>query len=72
MSFSPTGVSSSRDLFPGKLLLADDLCLLRPGDGIAPFEIDLVVGRVLKRPIPAGTTRIEHSRNKLFRVRLPT
>ena len=49
-------VSSSRDLFPGKPLQADDLCLLRPGDGIAPFEIDLVVGRVLKRPIPAGTT----------------
>ncbi len=49
-------VTSSRDLDAGEPLQAGDVCLLRPGTGIPPRELVSVVGRVLKRSVPAGTT----------------
>lgn len=49
-------VTSSRDMIAGELLRAEDLCLLRPGTGIPPSELDCVIGRALKRPVTAGTT----------------
>ena len=49
-------VTSHRDLNAGVPLQIDDVCLLRPGTGIPPCELDYVVGRVLARPVTAGTT----------------
>ncbi len=49
-------VTSSRDLAAGEPLQPGDVCLLRPGIGISPSELDYVVGRELKRPVTAGTT----------------
>lgn len=49
-------VTSARDLRAGVPLTADDLCLLRPGTGIAPQHIEALVGRVPQRDVPAGTT----------------
>jgi N,N'-diacetyllegionaminate synthase len=49
-------VTSSRDLAAGEPLQPGDVCLLRPGIGIPPRELDYVVGRALKRPVTAGTT----------------
>ncbi|WP_300454577.1 N-acetylneuraminate synthase [Accumulibacter sp.] len=40
----------------GDVLAASDLVLLRPGSGIAPAELDEVVGRTLRRDLTAGTT----------------
>jgi len=49
-------VTSSRDLAAGEPLQPGDVCLLRPGIGIPPSDLDLVIGRELKRPVLAGTT----------------
>jgi N,N'-diacetyllegionaminate synthase len=49
-------VTSARYLRAGEPVTANDLCLLRPGSGIKPKEIDLVYGRYPVRNIPAGTT----------------
>jgi N,N'-diacetyllegionaminate synthase len=49
-------VTSARDMRAGVPVLADDLCLLRPGSGIAPREFDAVLGCVPLRDISAGTT----------------
>ena len=35
----------------GKILGTDDFCAKRPGTGISPMELDLVVGRLLRRPL---------------------
>ena len=49
-------VTSSRALTAGEPLVLGDVCLLRPGIGIPPSELHSLVGRVLKRSVPAGTT----------------
>lgn len=49
-------VTTARDLPIGVAVSADDLCLLRPGTGIAPCELGTVVGRLTVHAIPAGTT----------------
>ena len=49
-------VTSSRDLAAGEPLQSTDVTLLRPGTGIPPRELVRVVGRALKRSVPAGTT----------------
>ncbi len=49
-------VTSSRDLVAGQSIQSCDVCLLRPGTGIAPSELDNVIGRVLKKPVSVGTT----------------
>lgn len=49
-------VTSSRDLDAGEPLQPGDVCLLRPGIGIPPSELDLVIGLSLKSPVKAGTT----------------
>lgn len=49
-------VTTAHDVKAGQPLSLSDLCLLRPGTGIAPAELDAVVGRAAKRDIPAGTT----------------
>lgn len=38
----------------GEVLSADKLCHLRPGDGISPSMIDLVIGRRVRSCLPAG------------------
>jgi len=49
-------VTASRDLAAGESLKSYDLCLLRPGNGIPPRDLERVIGRVLHRPVAAGTT----------------
>ena len=49
-------VTLARDCPADVPLAADDLCLMRPGDGIAPVELPEVVGRRLKAAAVAGTT----------------
>lgn len=49
-------VTSSRDLAAGKPIVLDDICLLRPGTGIPPCDLNNVLGRTLKTSISAGTT----------------
>lgn len=51
-------VSLSRDLAPGAVLRNEDLCLLRPGTGIPPAELESVVGRTLSRALTAGSTLV--------------
>jgi N,N'-diacetyllegionaminate synthase len=41
-------------LLQGTVLTADHLTMMRPGDGIAPMDVDRVVGRTLRRSLPAG------------------
>lgn len=49
-------VTLTRDVAPGVPLTHQDLALMRPGDGIAPADLDAVVGRCLRYALAAGTT----------------
>lgn len=49
-------VVSTRDLAAGHRLSEDDLALRRPGTGIAPADLERVVGRTLAQAVPAHTT----------------
>jgi sialic acid synthase SpsE len=40
----------------GRVLARSDLDLLRPGTGIAPCDLDRVVGRIVARDLPSGHT----------------
>ena len=42
---------AARDLPAGHVLDADDVAMKSPGDGMAPFELDNVLGRRLTRPL---------------------
>ncbi|WP_313038894.1 N-acetylneuraminate synthase [Stutzerimonas nitrititolerans] len=49
-------VTLARDVAEGIPLLAQDLCLMRPGDGIPPAALEQVVGRCLQKAMVAGQT----------------
>jgi N,N'-diacetyllegionaminate synthase len=49
-------VTTQRPLKGGQVVAAADVCLLRPGDGIPPAEIDAVIGARAKRDIEPGVT----------------
>jgi N,N'-diacetyllegionaminate synthase len=44
-------IFTNRDLPSGYLLTADDLIMKRPGDGISPMQIDLVVGKTTSKAL---------------------
>lgn len=44
-------VVAARDLPAGKKLTREDLTLKSPSDGLPPYELDNLIGRVLNRPI---------------------
>jgi N-acetylneuraminate synthase/sialic acid synthase len=47
---------AARDLQAGHRLTADDIALRSPGDGgLPPYELDSVVGRVLRHPLTEDT-----------------
>ena len=46
-------IVAARALPAGHCLLPDDLALKSPGDGLAPYELDRVLGRTLRRPVAA-------------------
>jgi N-acetylneuraminate synthase/sialic acid synthase len=45
-----------RDLQAGHLLTPADVAIKSPGDGLPPYELDRVLGRVLLRPLAADET----------------
>ena len=47
-------VSVCRDLPVGHRLTNDDLCMVRPGNGLAPTQVDEVIGCTLRRSVSAG------------------
>lgn len=49
-------VTTARDIPAGATLTAQDLVLLRPGNGIPPGDIERVVGSTTMRALVAGTT----------------
>lgn len=49
-------VTLLRDLAAGETVQPEDVALLRPGTGIAPFELERVAGRQTRRFLCAGTT----------------
>jgi len=44
---------AARDLPAGQVLEREDVAMKSPGDGLAPFELDRVLGRRLTRPLVA-------------------
>ena len=44
---------AARDLPPGTSLRQEDLALKSPGDGVPPYEIDKIIGRVTRYPLRA-------------------
>jgi len=49
-------VTVVKPLVVGAVIKHEDIALLRPGTGIAPSELALVVGKTVLRDIPQGTT----------------
>ncbi len=49
-------VSLRCDVTKGSSLKQEDLFLIRPGNGIKPIDFEKVIGKKLKRNLPAGTT----------------
>lgn len=49
-------VVATRDLAAGHRLSADDVALRRPGTGIAPVDLERMVGRTLAQDVSAHTT----------------
>ena len=47
-------ISIKHDMVAGQIVTFDDLCWLRPGDGLAPGLEDSVVGRKLTVPVVQG------------------
>jgi N-acetylneuraminate synthase/N,N'-diacetyllegionaminate synthase len=48
-------LAAARDLPAGRRLAAEDLILLRPGDGLPPRMEDMLIGRALGRAVAART-----------------
>jgi N,N'-diacetyllegionaminate synthase len=44
-----------RVLRKGEKVVDDDLIMLRPGDGISPMQMDLIVGKVLSKDVESGS-----------------
>ena len=44
-----------REVKKGQILEMNDLISLRPGDGISPMDLDMILGRELKRDLTEGT-----------------
>lgn len=49
-------VTLVRDVAAGQVITGEDVALMRPGNGIAPKELDAVIGRLAARNIEGGTT----------------
>ena len=58
-------ITAARDLEAGHVLTRDDLVLKSPGDGLCPYELPHVIGKVLMSAIPYETPisweLLEHS-----------
>jgi len=54
-SWALKSMVAARDLPVGHRLTADDLVAKRPGDGVPPNKVDVLIGGVLVRPISADT-----------------
>jgi N-acetylneuraminate synthase/sialic acid synthase len=44
---------AARDLPPGHVLAREDVAIKSPGDGLPPYELEKLLGRMTLRPIPA-------------------
>jgi len=60
MVIARKSVHLTESLPAGHILTAADLAMKRPGDGISPMDMQLVVGRTLAADLPAET-KIEYS-----------
>jgi N,N'-diacetyllegionaminate synthase len=49
-------VTTCRPVPSGQMIVAEDVCLLRPGNGIQPSELGLVMGCRARRDLEAGIT----------------
>jgi sialic acid synthase SpsE len=49
-------VTLARSMAAGQVLTRADVVLLRPGNGIEPKALELVIGRALRHDLPAGQT----------------
>ena len=47
-------IAAARPIEAGCEIVAEDIVFLRPGTGIAPADVNLVLGRKLKRPLDRG------------------
>lgn len=53
MAIARKSIHLSKDLTEGAVITAGDLVMIRPGDGISPFEMDKIVGRKAGRDLSA-------------------
>jgi N-acetylneuraminate synthase/sialic acid synthase len=48
-------IVASRDLPAGQVIAREDLAFRSPGDGLPPYEVDNIIGRVLRHPVGEET-----------------
>lgn len=51
MLWASKSLVTRREIAPGQVIVADDLCAKRPGGGISPSRIDEVLGRVARKAL---------------------
>jgi N-acetylneuraminate synthase/N,N'-diacetyllegionaminate synthase len=54
-ALSRRSIIAARDLRAGAVLTRDDLIVKRPGTGLDPRLLDVVIGRALRRDVEEGT-----------------
>ena len=54
ISIARKSIFTARDLPAGHVIAADDLDMMRPGDGLSPMRMHELVGRAASRDLPAG------------------
>jgi N,N'-diacetyllegionaminate synthase len=54
LSIARKSIHLAKSKKQGDIISADDLIMLRPGDGISPMEIDKVIGKQINQSVEAG------------------
>lgn len=54
MAIARKSIHLAQDCATGHVLIASDLTMMRPGDGISPMRMDDIIGKTLKHPCKAN------------------
>lgn len=54
LTIARKSIHINKPLLKGAVLSANDLIALRPGDGISPMKIEMILGKILSKDVKAG------------------
>ena len=53
LSVARKSIHTAHAIRPGQSLTAEDFIMMRPGDAISPMQMNEIIGKTVKRPLPA-------------------